>query len=316
MPHKTFAEQVAEHLHFLHTADLAVTELIIDSANPIRCLAIGETAGRGEYAYTTKKNPMQNGLVGLSTWCRGPRGAQTFRTYGQDGDCKGYRLDPPKKEDPISGQPSSSGNKARFLWDQCAETGRSPYLERKGVGTHGIRFLENQYGCVAVVPCHDATKTIQGLQFINPNGSKRFLKGVSTEGLFHMLAEPINGELVGLAESYSTAATCYELTGVPTVCAFSCGNLSAVTQTILNLFPASHIVIFADNDRHLEHSGKPNQGVLMARQAQKGVETRVSLAVPDFGDCAPAKEATDWNDLVCIKGVEAAREQIAKCLSI
>lgn len=320
MPLKTFSQQIAEHLEFLRSAGLQIEELTINPVRPLRCRAIGDPAGRGEYAYSSKKNLMQNGLVGLSTWCRGPGGDQTFRTYGTDGEnvsCSSCTAD--KIEDPSIWQPpprnKGSGEKARYLWEQAKESGRSPYLARKGVGAHGLRYLHNQYGCVACVPCRDAGDTIQALQFLNKSGDKRFLGGSSCAGLFHKLAEPVNGEPIAICESYSTAATVQELSGLPTICAFSSGNLPDVAQTLLNLFPASHLYLFADNDRHLEVEGKPNQGRLKALQAQKLNETRVSIAMPDFGDCEPSKEASDWNDLARIRGVEVAKEQIRNCLN-
>jgi hypothetical protein len=318
MPIKTFSEQIAEHLAFLRSVGLEVDELIINSVRPLRCRAIGDSAGRGEYAYSSKKRSMQNGLVGLSTWCRGPSGDQTFRTYGQDGEnvsCSIFS----KKEDSFARQSSppnkGSGEKARFIWSQAGEIGSSPYLARKGIGAHGLRYLHNQYGCVAVVPCCDPSNTIQALQFLNPSGDKRFLNGSSCAGLFHNLAELIDGRLIGISESYSTSTTCFELSKIPIVCAFSAVNIPAVTKIILEKYSKSPIVIFADNDRHLEAEGKPNQGRLKALQAQKLDETRVSLAVPDFGDCEPSKEASDWNDLARIRGVEVAKEQIRNCLN-
>ena len=311
---KTFAEQVAEHLAFLRTAGLEVVELIIDPPIPIRCRALGETMGRGECAYRTQRRSMQKpGIVGLSTWCRGPGGTRTFKTYGSDGDYS----PPPSINVPLlrqSPEHPKEHEKARFVWEQASLTGRSLYLERKGVGSHGLRYLQNSYGCVAVVPLRDSSETIQGLQFLNPDGSKRFLKGSNCVGTFHKLAEPMNGRLIGISESYTTSATCFELSHIPIVCAFSSENLSAVTKTILEKYPKSPIVLFADNDRHLEQSGKPNQGVLKGRQAQTLNETRIILAVPDFGDCEPSKEASDFNDLARIRGREEATEQIRKFL--
>ena len=87
MPIKSFAEQVAEHLEFLQQRGLAVAELAID-AGFVRCRAVDENEGsRGEYAYQTRRNLMDKpGTVGLVTWCRGPGGHHTHKTYGLDGD--------------------------------------------------------------------------------------------------------------------------------------------------------------------------------------------------------------------------------------
>ena len=200
--------------------------------------------------------------------------------------------------------------KSQYLWNQAKDTGRSDYLERKGVGAHGIRFMENAYGRVAVVPAKDQAGSVRAVEFLNADGGKRFLKGSSWKGLFHMLKTPINGQIIGLAESYVTSATCFELSGIPVICTFNAGNLPAVAKSINEMFPDSHLVIFSDNDRHLEPSGS-NVGVLKALEAQKISQGMISLAVPDFGDLEPSKDASDFNDLVRLLGADAARSQIA-----
>ena len=104
-------------------------------------------------------------------------------------------------------------------------------------------------------------------QLLNPDGTKRHPKECRTDGLFRWHANLQNGERIGIAESYVTAATCMELSGVPTVCAFTSENLVAVAQSIRLLFPKSHIILFVDNDRHLEKTGNANKGILKAHQA-------------------------------------------------
>jgi phosphate ABC transporter permease subunit PstA len=71
-------------------------------------------------------------------------------------------------------------------------------------------------------------------QLLNPNGTKRHPRDSRTEGLFHKLKEPMNGEPIGIAESYVTAATCFELIKFPIVTAFSSENLVAVTDIMLS----------------------------------------------------------------------------------
>ena len=313
MPYKTFTEQVEEHINFLRSNGLDVEELAID-AGIVRCRSIDQDNGRGEYAYQTKKNKLDNpNLCGLATWCRAPGGSKlTFTTYGLDGECGKVKVKPiEKKPEPIKGEPEEVGSKVRFLWDQSKQTGKSDYLERKRVGAYGIRFAEtDKYGYTALVPARDGRGMLWALQFLNADGSKRFLAGSSYKGLFHMLRTPKNGDLIGIAESYVTAASCFELTGLPIVCAFSSDNLKLVALTLNELYPKSRFIMFADNDWHLEAENKPNIGILKAQEAKKIDETRFALVAPDFGDSKPSKEESDWNDLVRVKGFEFAKSQI------
>lgn len=120
------------------------------------------------------------------------------------------------------------------------------------------------------------------------------------------MAHLVDGMPFGIAESYATAATCYELTGIPIVCAFSCHNLPKVAEILCPLFSASPMIVFADNDRHLQE----NQGVLKANEASLKTQGKVFLAIPDFGDIPASKAATDWNDLVRLKGKDIACYQL------
>jgi hypothetical protein len=318
VPHLTFAEQVQSHLNFLNQCGLNPKTLQID-LGIVRCLAIGEEQGRGSCAYQTIKNIMKKpGMVGLVTWCRGPNGVETnHKTYGLDGIVN------PDNEKTFPVRLSSTDfktnetipNKAQYLWDQSKMSGFSDYLERKGVGSYRIRFMENEYGRVAVIPAINKDGTIQTLQFLNPDGNKRFLKGSKCDGLFHLLTQPDNGNLIGVAESYVTAATCYELTGIDMVCAFHSGNLLPALKSLVEIYPESRFIIFADNDRHLEARGLPNQGTLKALQARKSLNSLICCIEPEFVDCSASKEASDWNDLVRIKGCDFAKEQIFKKLN-
>ena len=318
MSYKTFSEQVKEHLNFLRSNGLDVKSLLID-AGFVRCVAIdAEKQKRGEYAYKTQKNVMaKKGLVGLNTWFRGPGGMRgqhnTYGHGGERGESEGYAFERPlvKKLDPAkTSYPEEVESKARYLWDQAKESGRSDYLNRKGVGAYGIRFLENDYGRVAAIPARDGAGILRALQFLNPSGEKRFLKGSGWVGLFHKLGEPKNGLDIGIAESYVTAASCFELTGIPIMCAFSSGNLPAVTVVIRNLYPASRIIIFADNDRHLEK----NVGILAAEKALMLAGSNSLMAFPNFGEIPASQKASDWNDLIMMNGFEFAKAQAEKQL--
>jgi len=321
----TYDDQIREHIAFLQSNGLDVSELqISESGNPeyVRCRAIGETSGRGEYCYQTVGSTLNNGKYGLSTICRLPGGVRVspFRTYGlpPSGNSSHLQANDSSFAKPeikkAGNQENQSSNeairKSQYLWNQANETGRSDYLERKGVGAYGIRFLENTYGRVAIIPARDINGNLLALEFLNSDGSKRFIKESSWVGLFHQLRTPINGQLIGIAESYVTAATCLELSGIPVVCAFNSGNLPATAKSINGMFPDSPLIIFADNDRHLESNGQ-NVGILKAQEARKINQGMISLFIPDFGNLEPSKEANDWNDLVRLKGKDEARQQIS-----
>jgi hypothetical protein len=82
MPYKTYAEQILAHLEFLHSKGFDIDELHVDNGF-VRCHADGESRGRGELTYKTTSSHLDNGLVGLGTWCRlSGREPGKFQTYG------------------------------------------------------------------------------------------------------------------------------------------------------------------------------------------------------------------------------------------
>lgn len=319
MGYKTYNEQLAEHLTYLQSQGFDITELIVDSGW-IRCHSIGVSQGRGEFAYISNTEKLNNGLLGIKTSFRSFNGFEKYSTYGQW---------PNGNEQPCSMQNhlfhteikdnsklhELAARKAYGFWNHSSNQGKSDYLDRKGIGHYGIRFRSSeQYGNVAVVPMFDMDDRLWSYQLLNPDGTKRFPKDCRTEGLFHKLKDPIKGKPIGIAESYVTAATCFELSGISIVCAFNASNLPAVTSSIHKMFPYSPLIIFADNDRHLESKGG-NLGVLKAQEAQKINQGMISLVIPCFDDFKPSKEASDWNDLVRLKGKNVAKSQIDFILS-
>lgn len=314
MAYKTYAEQLQEHLQNLKDNNLLVSDLTLDKW--VRCRSLSDSKGRGEYAYIINTENLNNGLFGIRTSFRGPNGSGSFKTYGL----------PPIGNESVSIVSNHCSNsseaheiaarKSYGFWEHSLSRGRSDYLERKGVGCYSIRFrCSDQYGNVAVVPMRDENGKLWSYQLLNPDGTKRYPKDCRTEGLFHKLAQLINGKYIGIAESYVTAATCMELSGVPTVCAFTSENLVSVSKAIRLLCPASHIIFFADNDRHLEKTRNQNVGILKAHQACFVVERNFTIAIPEFDEIEPSKEASDWNDLVRLIGIEKAKNQLAQILS-
>lgn len=305
MPYKTYADQLLEHLTFLQAHGLDVTELAAD-AGFIRCRPIGETRGRGELSYKTTSSILNNGLFGLVTWCRGDGGDQDIiKTYGLGPNGDEVAQLPASSAPAViqSAETYESASRSAYgFWNHSQVQGESDYLKRKGVGYHGIRFRSSkEFGNVAVVPMVDIDGNLWNYQLLNSDGSKRFGKGGRTHELFHSLRPIVNGSAFGVAESYVTAATCMENTGIPCFCAFSCNNIKDVVCALASKYTDSRIVIFADNDRHLP----VNQGMECAKSAAAAVGQRATVAAPDFGDRLPSKDESDWNDLLRILGIVA-----------
>ncbi|WP_146612986.1 PriCT-2 domain-containing protein [Halomonas sp. SL1] len=174
------------------------------------------------------------------------------------------------------------------LQHHCRDQGRSPYLERKQVGAHGVWFprgalvisiddraqMTNVWagGDVKrffdelpkprpdhisflriqqsdlVIPLRDHQGTVHSLQVIKANGTKLFPKYGRKAGLWHMLGEPDGEPLIGVAEGYATAASIRAAMGWPVAVALDAGNLARVAPLLCNLYPDAQLVICGDDD--------------------------------------------------------------------
>lgn len=319
MSYKSYSEQIHEHLMFLKSKDFDIKELTVN-ADFVRCRQTEKCQYRGELVYKTRTTELNNGLTGVQTWFRGPQGeSSSFQTYGL-GPTENENIIPLEcgvepNQDIDNAKHDAAGRKVYGFWAHSAINGRSEYLERKKVGCYGIRFRSSeQYGDVAVIPMVDTLGRLWSYQMLNPDGTKRQPKDARTEGLFHVVGTPVDGRPIGIAESYVTSASCFELTGLPTACAFSCHNLKNIVAVCKQQYPESRLIIFADNDRHLEARGIANQGRLKALEAINLIGGGVTLATPDFEGTEALKGLTDWNDLIHQRGFEYAKAQIEDLL--
>jgi putative DNA primase/helicase len=118
-----------------------------------------------------------------------------------------------------------------------------PYLEKKNVKAYGLRTNRGDL----VIPAYDKDGIIHSLQFIKPNGEKKFLGGGRIEGCSFTI--PGNEQLF-ICEGYATGATIHEATGGTVICCFNIGNMIHVAREVRAVCQGHEIVICADNDRN------------------------------------------------------------------
>ena len=184
---------------------------------------------------------------------------------------------------------------ARQSWhDLKPAPDNHPYLISKKVKNYGLHY--NDATGALVVPLRDISGQIQSLQWIMPDGQKRFFEGAPTEGAFFAVAlDLVDDKYTGavlLAEGYATAAKLYELTGLPSVAAINCHALMEIARLLKEKYPKCVILVMADDDKQTEIEHGFNPGL---RDAQKVVSRKLAKAVisPPF---ASPDEGTDWDD--------------------
>jgi len=188
--------------------------------------------------------------------------------------------------------------KSAGLWEKGRDVdAKHPYLVKKGIKPHGIRQIRN----FLMVPVRDTRGELHGLQFIMPDGSKKFKTGTALTGCYHAMGKP-DGRIL-IAEGYATGATLHEVTGNAVACAFSAGNLKSVAEALKRKYPGAVLVVCADDD----HASEGNPGLTKATEAALTVNGL--LAVPCFPATREAKD-TDFNDLARLSGPKAVKECI------
>jgi putative DNA primase/helicase len=179
--------------------------------------------------------------------------------------------------------------RARSIWfDMCiAADNYHPYLQKKRLKPYGLK----QYRDALIVPVYSCIDgKIMSVQFIEANGSKRFLTGGNSKGYFAARRYK-TGERIIIAEGWATSQSLAQHWHVEGwhICAFNAGNLLAVAKALRKSYPFAQIVIAADND-------VSGAGQVAAQLAAKAVGASVSM--PQFTDDERAKygKISDWQD--------------------
>lgn len=200
-------------------------------------------------------------------------------------------------------------------------TNENPYLQKKGVPPLGVR--EDLSGNL-IVPVQNAGGELRGLQYISPEGQKRFLPGMEKNGNFHLItgdhsspAQDLSQNEIILAEGYATGASLHMATEKPVCVAFDAGNLEPVAMKLRERYPNAAITICADNDhQHIRRTPEGtelwNKGVALAQDAAKAVGGKV--VAPIFNEEERARGLTDFNDLHQSRGIEEVKKQLGLVL--
>ncbi|MFZ4538622.1 phage/plasmid primase, P4 family [Propionivibrio sp.] len=184
--------------------------------------------------------------------------------------------------------------RAESIWRESADLKPDhPYIVKKGITPYGAKLDKD--GSI-VIPIYGTDGEIQSLQFIRIDEQKRFLIGAKSKGGRFFIGEPVNGNLLIVAEGWATACSIHESTGATVVVAFSGSNMAVVAAALRRQYPDSEILIAGD----LDSSGI---GLRYATAgAAAGSPARVVL--PAFAD---GRGSGDFNDLHQAENLDAVR---------
>ena len=212
-----------------------------------------------------------------------------------------------------SDEAAAAAIKASEIWKAATPTGSNAYLTRKG-------FTAEALGCrmsrgSVVVPMWSDGK-ITGLQFIDDDGGKLFLKSSAKEGAYHAIKG--EGDLLVIGEGLATMGAIHASIGCSVIVAFDAGNIKPVAQVMRKKYPEKRIVIAADGDqwtipgtkRPADWDNPPGDdprwqewrdaGLCVNTGADKAAQAAVAIGgalvlAPPISATDPAKR-TDWWD--------------------
>ena len=184
--------------------------------------------------------------------------------------------------------------RAAWIWEDLSEIGHSPYLEKKMVAAHGLKFNKS----AVIIPMVKEGK-LHGLQCIGPDGFKKYLPGSDTKGVYHLIG---GSNKVALCEGYATGASIHMATGWSVAICFSTNGIISAAP----YFKKKDVLICADNDRGTELKTGKNPGLLAARKAAEYLECKV--LVPKCENL----EWTDFNDIHVNLGIDEVTKQCSQ----
>jgi putative DNA primase/helicase len=190
------------------------------------------------------------------------------------------------------------------IWNGAGEVGINDYLVSKGlqhpINEYGLRQDKEPFGNyipfgsskeLLIIPAVDIDGAIYSLQFIAPDGRKRFYPGGKLKGYFcpiGLIDKPVK---ILICEGIATALTLYEDTGFPIIVAFNAGNLVSVAESIRWKYTNADILICGDDD----HATEGNPGRAKAKEA--ACRCGGEWVLPIFTGLPRGPKDTDFNDL-------------------
>ena len=186
-----------------------------------------------------------------------------------------------RERDKVEAQAKAARKARRFLDNATFADTSNTYLSRKKIKPNGAK-TGGSTGLtgVLILPLYNEDGRLVNVQFIAPDGEKRFLSGGQKKACFWWIGKKTSTILI--AEGFATAASLYESTGNQVFIAYDAGNLIHVARIVRAKNPTAEIIIAGDND-------VSGTGQTAARAAALATNSKYIL---------PPTVGHDWNDHV------------------
>jgi phage/plasmid primase-like uncharacterized protein len=208
------------------------------------------------------------------------------------------------REKELADKYAAAAKKAAFIWKQSTpltDNESHEYLVKKGIkGVYSIRVNHYQGNTSLVIPV-GKDGAFSTLQFISPDGSKRFLPDGKKSGCYSILNKMEHPRYIAVGEGFATVASILDdkfsqEKGVMGVMALDAGNLEAVAVAMREQFPTIDILIFGDIG---DTDSKGEKSARAAAKLVNGYCVLPPMAKGDFNDyLTGGNVTTSLDDLI------------------
>lgn len=181
-----------------------------------------------------------------------------------------------------------------------------PYLQDKGIDKpvlviirdYKVNETQTIYAGALIVPIDDVDnqEVIIGVQFINPNGQRFYIKDTKIEDGVHIIEGDSSLPYINVIEGYATGLSASMITGAITIVAFDANGIKGKAERIKQLFSGKQLRFLGDNDGHKRWTG--NEAAHTAALKTSGL-----VAIPPVS-------GKDWDDQRKANGIEATQSEI------
>jgi putative DNA primase/helicase len=168
---------------------------------------------------------------------------------------------------------------AREMWVRASSASEAHgYVQKKRLDAAPLR----QDGDKLLIPMRDADGKLWNIQRIAPDGTKRFLRGGRTNGLFCLIGySGRDAQTFCIGEGYATMAAVHRACGHPCIVCFSAKNMAAVARLWNASRPDLTFIVCADDD-----ADNPNGNVGLKAAQAVAEEIGAKLALPRTQEAA------------------------------
>ena len=264
---------------------LAADARIIPDGTLHRARAADDKAGALSIWFVLHPDEPASGAAGnwktgaRLTWCGKRQSALTATERAEI--ARRITEDRERAQEATEARHRDAAAKAVRIWaDSAPAAAGHPYLDRKGMAPGIARMSRG----VLVLPVVDFSGALHGLQFIAPDGSKRFLTGMAKQGHFIPSGgTPSPDRPLWIAEGHATACTLSALQpGVVVIAACDAGNLASVATEARKRWSGIDLVVCPDFDQVGRRKGR-----------EAAIAARAKI-LPPPANVPPG--CTDWND--------------------